>query len=218
MRLVEEDDDLLERLSAQRGISYPTLDNAGIGFETGGYRQGWFTIPYPHRSGIWKTRFYNPNPESGNRYLDDPGAKFHLYNPLLLGPGEAEVWFCEGEFDTLALIDQGLNVIGIHGVSNVKSKSETDKDSDEEKEGRFRKSWQHLFADTLCIVMFDNDDAGRPAGRQLSRFLGGEVFDDWDDKYGDCNDWHKDEPGGLGRAVSRFRSRIYRSRGLESGW
>jgi len=140
-----------------------------------------------------------------------------LYNPQRLGPGEEEVWFAEGEFDTLALIDQGLSAIGIHGVSNVKTKAEVDKDSDVEPSAAgFRRSWQLLFSDTLCIVMFDNDEAGRPAGRHLARGLGGVAFDEWDDAHNDINDWHRDDRTGLGDTLGRFRYRVRRSVGMDA--
>ena len=219
MKLVEEPEDDLDTLAALRGISHKVLDDAGIRTQIGGSYDGWYALPYPHRSGIWKTRYYQPDTGHGREYRDDPGAAFHLYNPLKLGSGEEEVWFAEGEFDTLALIDQGLNAIGIHGVGNVKkSKAEEDKDSDEtEEEVGFRRTWQLLFADTLCIVMFDNDDKGRPAGRRLARGLEGEVFDGWVDNFKDANEWHRSDPAGLGAAIDRFRRGVYRSRGLVSG-
>ena len=210
MKLVEEPEDDLDTLAALRGISRHVLEQAGIRREN----DGRYSIPYPHRSGYWKTRYYCP--DARPKYLDDPGATFHLYNPLRLGPGEEEVWFAEGEFDTLALIDQGLAAIGIHGVGNVKKeRAEEEKDSDDDDGNKrgFRRSWQLLFADTLCIVMFDNDEKGRPAGRQLARGLEGEVFDGWGD-YKDANAWHKSDPAGLGAAINRFRLGAYRSRGL----
>jgi len=213
VKLVEEPEDDLDTLAALRGISRNVLEQAGIRKEN----DGRYSIPYPHRSGQWKTRHYDPN--SQPKYRDDPGAVFHLYNPLKLGPGEEEVWFAEGEFDTLALIDQGLAAIGIHGVGNVKKdRAEEEKDSEEEDDGKrgFRRTWQLLFADTLCIVMFDNDDKGRPAGRRLARGLEGEVFDGWGD-YKDANEWHRADATGLGAAIDRFRAGAYRSKGMVPG-
>lgn len=214
------DGDGLRGLAEQRGISEDILRAAGIRRHVGGRHDGWWGIPYPHRTGTWKLRYRNPHPTGQPRYLDDQGATFHLYNPLRLGPGEDEVWFAEGEFDTLALIDAGVKAIGIHGVSNVKTSVELEKDSDdtEEPEGRFKRSWQLLFQDTLCITIFDNDEAGIPAGRQLARGLDGVAFDGWEDGYGDVNDWHRDDPEGLADAINRFRYGIYRSRGMVSEW
>lgn len=205
-------EDRLGRLAEQRGISIGVLDAAGIRTDDGGRHDGWWRIPYPHRTGIHKHRYRNPHPESQPKYLDDPGSNFHLYNPGLLGPGEDEVWFAEGEFDTLALIDQGLKAIGIHGVANVPDPEEP------EAERGFAKEWKLLFQDTICVTMFDNDDAGRQAGRRLARGLDGEAFDEWDNTYKDANEWHKSDPDGLGVALNSFRSRIYSSKGMEPGW
>lgn len=120
------------------------------------------------------------------------------------------VWFAEGEFDTLALIDQGYKAIGIHGVSNVPD------NEDGSQERGFRREWTLLFEDTLCIVMFDNDDAGLKAGRRLARAVNGEAFDEWDNKYSDVNDWHKSDPVGLGLALAGYVDRVRRSRGMVS--
>ena len=194
-------------LAQLRGLKPETLTGARITREdTEGKYYGWWKIPYPNRTGIWKHRYRNPNPTGKPKYQDEPGAKFHLYNPLLLGPGEEEIWFCEGEFDTLVLCELGLNALGIHGVDNVAT---------EEREGRFRREWSLLFEDTLCITMFDNDDAGRQAGRRLAAGLNGVVFDEWDARFSDVNDWFVADREGLVDALDRFRSRVRSSRGLE---
>jgi len=181
---------------------------AGIELEDEGKYAGWWKIPYPHRTGIWKNRYRNPDPTGKPKYQDEPGQKFHLYNPLRLGPSEEEVWFTEGEFDCLVLCELGLNAIGIHGVDNIGT---------DEREGRFRKSWTHLFEDTLCITMFDNDEAGRIPGRQLAVALNGVVFDEWDDDYMDVNSWYVGDGEGLVDAVDRFRNRARGARGLAKG-
>lgn len=198
-------DETLIPLSAERGITVETLQDAGIGIVTEGDQQGWWKIPYPHRTGVWKTRYRNPNPEGRPKYLDDPGATFHIYNPLKLGPGEPEVWFAEGEFDTLCLIEHGVPAMGIHGVSNV-----PDGERWSDTSG-FRRSWALLFEDTKCVTMFDNDEAGRGAGRRLAAALGGVAFDDWDDQYSDINEWHRADGGSLGATLARFRDRIHNS-------
>ena len=203
-----ETSDELKAFAEQRGISPEVLQAAGVALVEEGEHEGWWGIPYPHRTGTWKTRYRNPGVQGRPKYLDDTGAKFHLYNPLRLGPGEELVLFAEGEFDTLALIDQGYAAIGVHGVANVA-------EDDEQHTSRgFRKEWALLFEDTLCITIFDNDDAGRKAGRALARGLNGEAFDGWDDRYGDVNDWHRDDPSGLADALARYVYRVSRERGL----
>lgn len=193
-------------LATERGLHPNTLTDAGIHRVTDdtAYKD-WWAIPYPHRTGMWKTRYRNPIEGAKPKYKDEPGAAFHLYNPLQLGPGEEEVWFCEGEFDTLALCELGLKAIGIHGVDNV--------GSDEEK-SRFKREWKLLFQNSLCIVMFDNDQAGLESGRRLASFLNGVVFDEWDSDYSDINDWFRGDWQGLVDAIRGFRHRVRVVRGL----
>jgi hypothetical protein len=202
------DDGSLDRLGRERGIGTSVLSAAGIDVDTGDHN-GWWRIPYPHRGGTWKYRYRNPDNEGRPKYLDDPGAAPHLYNPALIGPGEEEVWFCEGEFDTLALLDQGLTAVGIHGTSNVPD----EKDGETEYSGRFPKAWSYLFDDTLCLIAFDNDDSGNRAGRKLARALEGEVFDQWNRDYTDINEWHKADPQGLKITLQNFRAKVRTSRG-----
>jgi hypothetical protein len=200
------DPDLLRELSRERGISTSVLVAARIDRESDGDHAGWWRIPYPHRTGEWKRRYRNPQADGRPKYLDDPGADTHLYNPKLLGPGEDEVWFCEGEFDTLAAIDQGYNAIGIHGTGNVPEEGKESK--------HFKRSWTVLFEDTLCIIAFDNDDSGRHAGRKLARGLEGDVFDKWHRDYNDLNEWHKADPAGLGVAMAAYSVEVRKMRGM----
>ena len=207
---VRLDDGALASLAQDRGISSEVLAAADITLDTGDH-VGWWRLPYPHRGGTWKHRYRNPEPGGRPKYLDDPGAGTHLYNPALIGPGEQEVWFCEGEFDTLALLDQGLVAVGIHGASNVPD----EKDGQVEYNERFHKAWYYLFEDTLCITAFDNDDSGRRAGRLLAKALDGEVFDEWHRDYSDMNEWHKADPTGLGVTLQNFRAKVRTSRGYD---
>lgn len=154
---------------------------------------GWYAIPYPHRNGIWKTRFRNPDLDTNRyKYMDPEKAEFHLYNPGLLGANPATVVFAEGEFDTLALWDAGFPAIGIHGAKFI----------GEDGGGKFRREWAYLFEGTQVLVMFDNDEEGKKAAVRLANGLrafgvDAEVFD-WEDlPYGDVSDWWRDDPEGL---------------------
>lgn len=197
-------------LATERGLTLDTLEDAGVELVTGDSPYaGWWRIPYPHLNGVWKYRYRNPDPSGKPKYKDEPGASFHLYNPARLGPGEDEVWFTEGEFDTLCLIELGIPAIGIHGVANVAA--------DDKKEGRWLRAWNLLFEDTLCVTMFDNDEHGRQPGRVLAAQLNGVVFDEWDDRFGDVNDWMLGDRDGLARSVYRFSDRVRGSRGMVKG-
>ena len=209
-------DDGLEPLARERGLPIGVLRAAGIGIaDDDRGRDGWWRIPYPHRTGFHKVRYRNPVPGSKPKYADSSGASFHLYNPTLLGAGEAEVWFTEGEFDTLALVALGLPAIGISGVSNV-----GDPDNEEDS-GKFKREWLTLFEDTLCYIIFDNDEAGHKATTSLQkaflRFdLAVEVFDDWPPGISDLNEWYAADYEGMDRSLGEFRNRVRSSRGLET--
>lgn len=191
-----------ETIGQLRGIDPEILHSAGIRYSIDGDRRGWILLPYRNRTGDWKTRFRNPDPNGRPKYLDSRGADPHLYNPGLLGPGEDEVWFCEGEFDTLCLIEHGYKAIGVHGVEFVPGEGES-----ETRRG-WHMSWKLLFEGTRCIVMFDNDEAGIRGGRRLANVLGGEVFDEWDPRFTDVNDWHVGDRSGLAVVLGDFSGRV----------
>ena len=197
----------LEDLADARGLSVDTLSWADISRVDGGRYGGWFSIPYPNATGTWKVRYSNPERGVRPKMLDEPGATFHLYNPGRLGPGTAEVWFAEGEFDTLTLAELGLDTIGIHGVANVGASGVGDDDEGDEDVDPRLEAWSILFEGSFVVVAFDNDVDGIRAGRRLARGLGGIVFDEWDDDYNDLNDWYSADPEGLDRAIDRFRRR-----------
>ena len=187
----------LKELADERGLAEGTLDWAGLVVVEDGQYDGWYGIPYRNATGIWKWRYRHPDRDGRPKYQDEFGAKFHLYNPGVLGPGHPEVWFCEGEFDTLVLWELGVPAIGIHGTANVGTE-------DDSEEGRVPKSWALLFENSKVTVAFDNDEAGHRAGRRLAAGLNGVMFEPWAN-YGDLNEWYKADPVGLERAVERFR-------------
>lgn len=196
-------------LAEYRGLDESTLLDAGIEVADNSHPYpGWFAIPYPHRQGIWKWRYRSPwYAPKGAKYLDGDNADFHLYNPGLLGANEPEVWVAEGEFDTLVLTEHGYSAFGIPGVSNVK-------DPEAETEGKFKRSWRHLFTGSLVIVAMDNDEKGLSAARRVARGLGGHIFDYGEVDYGDLNEWHADDPNGLAARLNSERARIRRKVGM----
>lgn len=193
----------MNELAERRGLELATLTDAGIERVDGGWLDGWYRIPYPNATGIWKWRYSNPNPGEHPKIRDDPGAQFHIYNPLGLGPGEPEVWFAEGEFDTLCLVEAGLPALGIHGTANVPDPKHVDEESQPRK-SRFQPGWKHLFLGSRVIVMLDNNEAGWKAARKLAALLEGETFDRWDD-YDDINDWWIADKKGMKNAISAYR-------------
>ncbi len=153
-------------------------------------------------------KMLNPQPGEYPKLRDDPGASFHLYNPLGLGPGEPEVWFAEGEFDTLCLVEAGLPALGIHGIQNI---PDNDDDSDDEapadssRASRLNPNWRYLFTGSRVVVMLDNEEKSWAAGRKLANLLEGEVFDRWDDAYGDINEWWIGNRVGMLKTLTRYR-------------
>lgn len=194
-------------LATRRGLKLSTLEAAGIERVDSGWLQGWYAVPYRCATGIHKWRYSNPTPGEYPKMRDDPGAKFHLYNPLSLGPGEPEVWFAEGEFDTLCLVEAGLPAIGIHGIQNIPDEEEEDgpaDDSVDNRASRFNPNWRYLFTGTQVVVMFDNEEKSWAAGRKLANLLEGEVFDRWGD-YGDINEWYLGDRVGMLKTLARYR-------------
>jgi hypothetical protein len=200
----------MKELAKRRGLKRETLEDAGIERIEGGWLDGWYAVPYYNATGTWKWRYSNPVPGDYPKMRDDLGARFHIYNPLRLGPGEPEVWFAEGEYDTLCLVEAGLPALGIHGAQNV---PDTDGEGSDEapRSSRFDPDWSWLFMGSRVVVMFDNDDEGWKAGRKLAHLLEGEVFDNWDDgstsggPYRDINDWWLGDKRGMKNAISRYR-------------
>lgn len=189
----------LAELSEWRGISVETLEMAQIHVTD----DGWWGIPYPNLSGFWYVRKRNPNPDGKPKYLSGEGEAPHLYNPLGLGPNADEVWFCEGEFDTLALIDAGVPAVGYPGVSTI---TEHDPESeDQEAPRRFKAEWRLLYLGAFVVAAGDMDSDGKRAIRQILRAFSPKSahFEVNDDK--DVNDWWKRDPAGMLAAIEEFR-------------
>ena len=198
-------------LAEARGLKRETLEDAGIERIDTGWLEGWYAIPYRNATGIWKWRYSNPVAGEYPKMRDDPGARFHIFNPLRLGPGEPEVWFAEGEYDTLCLVEAGLPALGIHGAQNIPDSTDQGENEAANKSSRFDPDWKWLFVGSRVVCMLDNDDEGWKAGRKLAALLEGEVFDLWDEgsandgPYRDINDWWRGDPRGMRNAISQYR-------------
>ena len=194
----------LTDLAEARGLKHETLEDAGIERIDTGWLAGWYAVPYRNATGIWKWRYSNPISGGYPKMRDDPGARFHIFNPLRLGPGEPEVWFAEGEFDTLCLVEAGLPALGIHGAQNIPA-PDSENDSESSRSSRFDPNWKWLFVGTRVVVMLDHDEEGWKAGRKLAALLEGEVFDSWNDDYRDINEWWIADSRGMRNAISQYR-------------
>jgi hypothetical protein len=146
----------LEIVEEYRGISVDTLEECGIWWkEDDDYA---IRVPYRYYDGEWYTRIML-DPEINAAEFDGPkvrspkNAEYHLYNPLRLGPNAELVFFCEGEYDTLSVIDCGFPAVGSQGTNT------------------FNPVWARLFGGAINCIAFDGDTAGVKASRALRKFF-----------------------------------------------
>lgn len=143
---------VLSGFAEARGLPTSGLTRFGIDVcPSDGPRPGWIRIPYTHRTGTWGYRYRNPAPrDKRDRYWNPPGQEVHLYNPAHVGFTNREVFFTEGEMDTLVLLHLGLPAVGLPGANAA-----------------FRREWVHLFKGADAYLLMDGDDAGRDAAQKL---------------------------------------------------
>lgn len=141
-------DEALEEVAEWRGIPLAVLAKYGVHVDDDETHP--IVFPYPNLAGVWYERRRSwINDLRPNKYLSPKGSSPHLYNPLHLGPNASQVWVCEGEFDTLTAIANGLPAVGVSGA------------------GLFNKKWLRLFSTATVIVAFDGDAAGVKASNKL---------------------------------------------------
>jgi DNA primase len=169
----------LEIVTEHRGISVDTLEEAGVWWkEDDNYN---VRVPYRNLHGEWYTRVMldprkNAKEWQGPKVLSPKNAEYHLYNPLRLGPNADLVFFCEGEYDTLSVIDCGYPAVGSQGTNT------------------FNPVWARLFGGAINCIAFDGDVAGVNASRTLRKFFKDQGSHAYlvgtSDKY-DLNDLHQ---------------------------
>ena len=173
---IDPNDPEFQRFASNRGFDPNWLAELGMGradSEAVGYAGQWVGIPYLHKTGQWYTRYRRIDFEGhGPKYLSPPGATPRLYNPLHCGPDADYVWFCEGEFNALALVNLGLNAVAIGGASNWKN------------------HWTTLFESATVLVGYDNDPAGKQnALMTANQFKDAYIFEKYPDGVNDFNEW-----------------------------
>ena len=167
----------LEIVTEQRGISIETLEEAGVWWKDDDRYP--VRVPYRNLSGEWYTRvMWNPEVphDSGPKVLSPKNAEYHLYNPLRIGPNADLVFFCEGEYDTLSVIDCGFPAVGSQGTNT------------------FNPVWARLFGEAINCIAFDGDVAGVNASRTLRKFFkdqGSYAYIVVTDENYDLNDLHR---------------------------
>lgn len=175
----------------KRHIQSDIAEKAGLYVPEDGPWAGWLAIPYPHMSGIWKTR-YRRLDDGSPKYMDEKGAEPHLYNPQGLGPQTREVWFTEGELDALILWQYGVPAIGVPGAQVFDTKL-------------FSEGWSLLFRRAQIFAALDNDEAGRRASQSLSKVFGDKVVGLELPDGLDVNDLHIKAPDELRRMIEEVR-------------
>jgi len=152
-RLMTEDVIRIE-LAKARGISDETMNKYQLGWDA---RRKRYTIPIKDQTGtVVNVRLYSldsqpkmKNYTSGkHRYGSPP----RLYGIDELGQSDnKQIIICEGEWDRLLLQQIGFAAVtGTHGV------------------GTFRQEWLPAFKDLDVVIMFDCDDTGKAAARELA--------------------------------------------------
>lgn len=168
----------LEIVEEHRGISVDTLEKAGVWWneESKNYP---VTVPYPYLGGEWYERVMvdpRTQPAVQPKVLSPKNAEYHLYNPLRIGPNADLVFFCEGEYDTLSVIDCGFDAVGSQGTNT------------------FNPVWARLFGGAINCIAFDGDVPGVKAARTLRKFFHDQgsyaYLVSTSDKY-DLNDLHQ---------------------------
>ena len=114
---------------------------------------GHIAIPYHNFGSVIQIR----GKEIGGKYLTPSGQKASLFNLDALR-GSDEVLITEGEFDALALEQQGYAAVGVPGAVS------------------WQKHWTERFASVKrAYIVFDNDETGRRGSERLAVELGAKA-------------------------------------------
>jgi Toprim-like len=144
-------------------------------------------IPTLGRHGAWYEREHRP--QGNPKYKSPTGVESHLYNPAGIGPNSREVWFAEGEFDTITLLMVGAPAVGILGTQ------------------AFKVGWRHLFDKANIVLALDSDQAGEETCVKLAQLWTAEQVTRFNPKpYGDVNEWYKEDRAGFRRAVLEWET------------
>lgn len=181
----------LLRFLEERGISEEIASRAGLYYETEGKFAGWIGIPYPNLKDKWKVR-YRRIGDGTPKYMDEPGAAPHLYNPQGLGPQTRTVWFTEGELDALILWQYGVPAIGVPGATVFGIPE-------------FKLAWSLLWEKSNLVAAIDNDEAGNRAAHALIDVYGDRVRRLVLPEGMDVNDYHLKDPDGLRELIESVR-------------
>ncbi len=149
----------LEIITEHRAISVETLEQAGVEWVDGDNYS--VRIPYNNYTGTWYVKqMLDPRIRAEGmvnlpKALNAEGRSTHLYNPFRLNlPGGTFFVLCEGEFDTLSVLDAGFPAIGTGGTK-----------------GQFRGYWARLFDGATIVIASDGDDEGNLFAEKMKPVL-----------------------------------------------
>lgn len=189
-------DERFVSFAQQRGFDPDWLADMGITIadeDEVAYSGRWIRIPYTHKNGLWYNR-YRVIPGTGAehpKYLSPPGASPRLFNPLHLGPDADYVWFTEGEFDALTLINIGVNAVAVGGAKTWKP------------------HWSALYGSAIVLVGYDADEAGRKnAVKTVNVFTNAFDFDKYPKSINDFNEWMLEDKENLMDTVYGFMGTV----------
>lgn len=142
----------IEYLSEQRGLTVETLERFEIGFESG---KGVYTIPIRDYDGnLVNVRFYDPSPKDDRRKIW--GVTGH--NDIRLYPVEQidndVLVICEGEWDALVTIQNGVPALTRTGSSDT-----------------WNKGWNERFREKKIYLCHDMDKAGQRGNAKIKSQL-----------------------------------------------
>jgi twinkle protein len=137
-----------------RGINQESIDKFKLGFSENNGKK-WLTIPHYQGKNLVNMKFRSL-PPAEKTFKRIPGCKSILFNFDSLN-GQEEVFICEGEMDTIALVQVGIgNAIGATTGS-----------------GSFDPEWIDQLKDLKKIyIAYDADEAGQKGARSLAKRLG----------------------------------------------
>jgi hypothetical protein len=143
--------DRLEWFEYKRGITLETLRKHNIGWDGSRY-----TIPvYDEKGEIVNIRRYSPGGEPKVINWPGHGSPARLYPLTTLMDNPHEVIFCEGEFDTIYGLQEGVHAIT--STSGVRT--------------RWRDEWSSWFEGRVVYLCLDRDKEGRRSSRKLTEAL-----------------------------------------------
>jgi 5S rRNA maturation endonuclease (ribonuclease M5) len=137
-----------------RGINRESIGKFKIGFYQNNGKK-WLTIPHYQGEELVNIKFRSL-PPAEKTFKRIPNCKSILFNFDSIN-GHKDAYICEGELDTISLVQQGMeNAIGTTNGS-----------------GSFDPEWVDQLKDLEKIyIVYDADDAGQKGARSLAKRLG----------------------------------------------